>query len=121
MISCLYVALGGAIGSVIRYLISLINVNEASAFPYKTLVINVIGSLLIGLTVAFASKHTSIDSNIVLLIKVGICGGFTTFSTFALETTTLYQSGKIWLAFLYIILSVILSTAAVFLGQIIIK
>lgn len=121
MISCLYVALGGAIGSVIRYLISLINLNESTIFPYKTLIINIIGSLLIGLTVAFVGKHSSVDSNLVLLVKVGICGGFTTFSTFALETTNLWQNGRIGIAFLYVLLSVILSTVAVFMGQVVIK
>lgn len=121
MIACLWVALGGAIGSVIRYLIGLININEATAFPYKTLIINIVGSLLIGIVVALAGKYTNANSNIILFIKVGICGGFTTFSTFALESTNLIQSGKYLLAFAYIALSVILSILAVFSAQIIIK
>lgn len=121
MIACLWVALGGAIGSVLRYLIGLININEATTFPYKTLIINVIGSLLIGITVALANKFTNADSNIILFIKVGICGGFTTFSTFALETTNLVQGGKYLIAFSYIMLSLVLSVLAVFSAQLIIK
>lgn len=120
MIACLWVALGGAIGSVIRYLIGLINVDETTVFPIKTLIINIVGSILIGITVALASKWTSLNPNMVLFIKVGICGGFTTFSTFALESVNLIQGGKYLVALLYIMLSVIISISAIFATQMII-
>lgn len=117
MSSCLWVALGGAIGSVARYLIGLIKINEAAVFPYKTLAINVIGSFLIGVIVALSMKKGDMDPDVVLFLKVGICGGFTTFSTFALESTNLFQSGRAGLAAVYILLSVTASIAAIVLAQ----
>lgn len=121
MTACLCVAFGGAIGSVLRYLISLIDFKSATAFPYATLIVNVIGSFLIGLIVAFAVVKIDANPNLILFLKVGICGGFTTFSTFALESTQMIQSGKIWLAILYILLSIVLSMGAIVGAQCIIK
>lgn len=121
MKACLFVGLGGAIGSMLRYCIGLINLNDSTAFPYKTMIINVVGSFLIGLVVAFAGSISNLDANLLLFLKVGICGGFTTFSTFAFESSGLIQSGKIGIAMLYIILSVMLSIGAIFGAQIIVK
>lgn len=121
MSSCLYVAVGGAVGSVLRYLVGLIRVSEATAFPVKTLMINIVGSFLIGLIAALAGNRPELDPNTVLLLKVGVCGGFTTFSTFALETADLLQNGKAAIAVSYIVLSVLLSVAAVFMAQSVIK
>lgn len=115
--SCLCVALGGAIGSVLRYLIGLIKIEESIVFPYKTLAINIIGSFLIGIVVALTMKKVDLNPDLVLFFKVGICGGFTTFSTFALESVNLFQSGKILVSLLYIVLSVTLSVCAIFLAQ----
>ncbi|MBQ0098556.1 MAG: fluoride efflux transporter CrcB [Oscillospiraceae bacterium] len=117
MMSCLCVALGGAIGSVLRYLIGLIKIEESIVFPYKTLAINIIGSFLIGIVVALTMKKVDLNPDLVLFFKVGICGGFTTFSTFALESVNLFQSGKILVSLLYIVLSVTLSVCAIFLAQ----
>ena len=117
MISCLCVALGGAVGSVARYLVGLIKINESLAFPVKTLAINVAGSFLIGLVAALALKKGSGGTNLVLFLKVGVCGGFTTFSTFALESANLWQGGRPGLAALYVLLSVGASVAAVFAAQ----
>ena len=119
VISCLSAALGGAIGSAARYLIGLIKVNDSAFFPYKTLAINIIGSFLIGIIASLAAKNAKLDPNMVIFLKVGICGGFTTFSTFALETTSLFQSGRVWAAVLYILLSVTGCIAGVWLGGII--
>ena len=117
MLACLSVALGGAVGSVARYLVGLIKLNESVVFPFKTLAINVIGSFLIGIIAALAAKKGGLSPNLVLFLKVGVCGGFTTFSTFALETADLMRSGKTLIAFLYIVLSVLLSVSAVFLAE----
>jgi CrcB protein len=84
-------------------------------------VINVTGAFLIGLIIAFAVKNQRVDSSLLLLLKVGFCGGFTTFSTFSLETTELFQNGKYFIALSYIALSVILSIAAVFGAQALVK
>lgn len=121
MKACLCVAVGGAVGSVLRYLIGLININESAVFPYKTLIINIVGSFLIGLIVALTADKTAIDPNIVLMLKVGLCGGFTTFSTFAYESVNLIQSQKTIIAIVYIVSSVLLSVGAVFLSQLAVK
>lgn len=116
MINCLFVGLGGFIGVILRYLITLIPVNNNNIFPYKTLVINVLGSFIIGIISAYALKHINFDEKLVLMIKVGICGGFTTFSTFALESYNLFENNHAILSIIYIILSVTLCITFVFLG-----
>ena len=121
MSSCLFVALGGALGSVLRYLIGLIKIKESAVFPYKTLIINIVGSFLIGLIVAWTVKNGNLSSNMILFMKVGICGGFTTFSTFAFESADLIQNGRAGIAILYIVLSVAVSVAAVFTAQICVR
>lgn len=117
MRSCLFVALGGAVGSVARYLIGLIEINEYTDFPVKTLAINILGSFLIGVIVALSVKKGNWNPDMVLFAKVGICGGFTTFSTFALESSNLFQNGRSAMALTYIFLSIALSIAAVFIAQ----
>lgn len=121
MISCLMVGIGGFFGSILRYLISLIPMGEQNSFPYKTLITNIIGAFLIGVIVALSLKNAKIDEKYILLLKTGFCGGFTTFSTFALETTGLVQDGKYSLAFLYAIISVVACVCATFLAEIIVK
>ena len=116
-INCLFVALGGAVGSVSRYLLGLLPVKAAAGFPLTTLVINVTGAFLIGLLTALAGKHTGFDPRLMLLLKVGLCGGFTTFSTFCNETVQLMQGGRTALAALYVVLSLALGAGAVFAGQ----
>ena len=121
MLNCLAVGLGGFIGSVLRYLIGLVKLNEGLAFPVKTLVINVVGAFAIGIITALALKQSNLDPRLVLFLKVGICGGFTTFSTFALESVQLFQSGKGAMALAYMVLSAVLSVLAVFGAQALIK
>ena len=110
----LAVGAGGFIGAALRYLIGKIPVNENTIFPVKTFAINVIGCLAIGLITVFAAKDTNIDQRWILFLKVGLCGGFTTFSTFALETTDLIKGGHTGVAFLYAILSMVVGCAVIF-------
>lgn len=117
MIECLIVGAGGFAGAVLRYLIGLIPVSEGFAFPVKTFAINVIGCFLIGVVAALAMKDGALSPRLVLFLKVGICGGFTTFSSFALETGDLMKSGSVGAAALYVALSVIVGVAAMFAGQ----
>lgn len=117
MINCICVGAGGFLGSVLRYLVGLIPVETAHGFPVKTLCINVIGSFVIGVITALAAREGQMDPRWVLFWKVGICGGFTTFSTFACETGTLAQGGHGGWAALYVILSAALGVAAVLAGQ----
>lgn len=120
MIDCLAVGLGGCIGSILRYLIGKIPV-ETNGFPIHTLGINVIGCFLIGLIVSLATKNTQMDPRLVLFFKTGVCGGFTTFSTFSLETQQLMQTGQYTTAIIYVLLSILLGIFAIFAAQWIIK
>ena len=117
MMDCIVVGVGGFVGAVCRYLIGMIPLKEGCTFPIKTFLINIAGSFLIGIVAALAMKTDSLDSRTVLFLKVGICGGFTTFSSFALETADLMKDGKMHLAAIYTVLSVTLGVLAVFAGQ----
>lgn len=121
MLNCLIVGLGGFIGSVLRYLISMIPVKNDHSFPIHTFIINIVGAFVIGCIVAAVAKNKNIDPNLVLFLKVGICGGFTTFSTFSLEASNLMKSGHVGIALSYVILSVVLGIVAVFAAQYLIK
>lgn len=120
MLNCLVVALGGGIGACLRYLIGLIPLKEPFIFPVKTLVINLLGCFVIGLVASLAVKNSSLSPKLVLFVKTGLCGGFTTFSTFALETETLIKTGQSELAILYVALSVVAGVGLAFAGQVIV-
>ena len=113
--TALYVALGGAIGSALRYLAGLgILRFHAGGFPINTLCVNVVGSFLIGIIfVLVTHKNLPIGQ---LFFVTGILGGFTTFSAFSLETLTLIERGEMMHAAVYVLLSVFLSLLAVALG-----
>lgn len=110
----LLVALGGAIGSVLRYSTSLLF--TVKDFPVATLIVNIIGSFVIGIVIAFSIKDQQFLNNWKVFLATGICGGFTTFSAFSAENIMLLQNGKYNLALLYIIISVIAGIAAAWLG-----
>ena len=116
MIECIIVGLGGFLGAVSRYLIGLIPISPESGFPVKTFFINVLGAFGIGIVAALAAKN-SLNPKLVLFLKVGLCGGFTTFSSFALETDQLIAKGQWMTALLYVLLSVSAGVSAVFLAQ----
>ena len=113
--SFLCVALGGAVGAMGRYAISLIPVK--SAFPFLTLVTNVIGAVLIGFVVGVVAGRDDISPNAVLFWKTGVCGGFTTFSTFSLEAFGLLENKSYFSAGLYILLSVICCIIGILCGR----
>lgn len=114
MLNILAVGAGGFIGSVLRYVIGLIPVTETLVFPIKTFAINVVGCLLIGVIAVSVSKNIELNPQMLLFLKVGLCGGFTTFSTFALETSDLMKSGHMGMAFLYVALSILVGIAVIF-------
>ena len=114
LLNCVFVGLGGLVGSVLRYLISLAPLRHESGFPLVTLDINVLGAFLLGLIMAVAGKNPSLDPRAMLFLRVGVCGGFTTFSTFALEAHGLLSGGKPIVAMLYMILSVVLCVFAIY-------
>ncbi|MCQ4021905.1 MULTISPECIES: fluoride efflux transporter CrcB [unclassified Ruminococcus] len=121
MLSCIAVGLGGFVGAVARYLLGLIPLGHSSAFPFVTLLINLIGSFAIGVISQLAFERGSGNTFLVLFLKVGVCGGFTTFSTFALESGNLIENGRGALAAVYIFLSVALCIAGVLLGKMVAK
>ena len=113
----LAVALGGAVGSVLRHLINTtLSASLYQGFPWATVAVNVTGSLLIGLLYAvFQHRYPGADVLRLMLIT-GLLGGFTTFSAFSLETVLLLQNGYWWKALLNIIASVIVCILSAWLG-----
>lgn len=109
----LYVGLGGAAGSIMRYV-------AYQSFPVQnwkaTLLVNIIGSLMIGFVAAYALKAAAFNADFKLFIMTGLLGGFTTFSAFSLDNLVLLQQGKYATAILYIILSVFVGLAACYAG-----
>lgn len=117
MKSILLVGLGGGIGSIFRYLMSVMTSRYfAHSFSFATFVVNITGCLLIGLLMGMMGRQSIADTDFKLLLVTGFCGGYTTFSAFSLENIQLIQSGHVSTALWYIGLSVILGVLAVGLG-----
>jgi CrcB protein len=110
----IFVGLGGALGAMARYAISLIP--NKTGFPYLTLITNVLGAVLIGFIVGYTGSRKDIPSNTVLFWKTGVCGGFTTFSTFSLEAYQIFEKKSYGAAGLYSALSLVLCLAGVWAG-----
>src|ERR1700722_1395622 len=119
--TCLLVAAGGAIGTLARYLISVAALPISQSLPWGTIGINILGSFIIGLfgTLTLANGRFPVSEDARLFVMVGFCGGFTTFSSFSLQTLDLLRSGATTRAVANIVLSVVLCVAAVAAGHVI--
>ncbi|MEY8320448.1 fluoride efflux transporter CrcB [Lachnospiraceae bacterium 46-61] len=116
MIQCLMVALGGGMGAVFRYLLTKIQLPFETTFPIITLFTNFAGAFLIGIVVSVAAKY-GLSEKMTLFLKTGLCGGFTTFSTFSLESITLIEQKNNGIAYCYIICSIVFCMIGVWLGK----
>lgn len=112
------VAVGGALGSVARYLLGAFIQDRVSiGLPVGTLVINVVGSLLLGFFMALGLETTALTPEVRFFLTTGFCGGFTTFSTFSYETYRLIEDAEYGTAGIYAVASVVLSVFACALGM----
>lgn len=122
MINYLLVSAGAAIGGALRYGISTyIQKNQSVIFPYGTLFVNIIGSFLLGIIMFYLNEKDLIGNEFRLFLTVGLCGGFTTFSTFSYETLMLIRDSEILLAFYNVILNVVLCLVGIYIAYLISK
>lgn len=117
----IFVGLGGFVGTVCRYLISLWMKPLSGEFPFGTLLINLVGAFLIGTISQISEEYTPFNNNLYLFLTVGVCGGFTTFSTFSLESVNLLEKGKTVPALVYMVISVVICITAVTLAKVMVK
>lgn len=116
MKSLLFIFLGGGTGSVLRYLLTIgVTRHTGTSFPWGTLAVNILGCILIGVFYTMTSR-IHISNEIRLMLTIGLCGGFTTFSTFSNESLQLLKSGLYPAFFTYVVGSVVLGLLGVTLG-----
>jgi CrcB protein len=106
---------GGAAGSVARYVLGTLLQRPDSRLPYGTLLVNVTGSFALGLLISVLATRTS-SPELRLFLTIGLCGGYTTFSSFALESSAFIQDGRMVRLLVYVMLSVSLTIAAMVAG-----
>ena len=117
----LAVGAGSFLGGAGRYLVSLVMKSVSQRFPWATLVVNLVGCFLIGLLWGVFSKNGTEGSKWALFLTVGLCGGFTTFSTFSKEALVMLQGGNVWGFAGYVAISVIAGIALVALGYFLVR
>ena len=126
LIASSYVALGGAIGALLRYqtgrlLTHWLGPNTVTAFPWATLTVNVLGSMAMGLLAGYLARHGQGGEQWRLFLGVGVLGGFTTFSAFSLELMVLIERGQAAQGLIYAAVSVLAGLTALYLGLILMR
>ena len=115
--TALIIALGGGLGSTLRYFTSIfVSKYWSSNFPLATFIVNSIGCLLIGFIIGLLEKNQLSDSRLKWFLVTGICGGLTTFSAFGMENYYLFQNNNSLLAFVYIAMSIVIGLLAIWFG-----
>ena len=117
--TCLLVMIGGALGTLARYAVSTLASPISGQLPWGTIIINITGSFVIGLfgTLTLASGRYPVSENTRLFVMIGLCGGYTTFSSFSLQTLDLMRNGAMTRAMVNVAASVVLCIAAVAVGH----
>ena len=116
IIKIIYIAAGGALGSILRFFVSYLFKIYFPYFPIGTLIVNIFGSFLIGVFASYLNSKEISEIIIKYFLIIGILGSFTTFSAFSIETLELFKQDKAFLSFLYIVLSIVLSILAAYVG-----
>ena len=117
-----YVALGGAIGASLRHMINLATLRMLGPhFPWGTLMVNVLGSFIMGVFVELLVRRFDVSPEVRLLVTTGILGSFTTFSAFSLDVAVLWERGATAPAALYVVSTVVLSISALFAGLFVVR
>ena len=110
----LAVAVGGALGALARYAVSIWGFNYSSdKFPYATLSVNVLGSFIMGILFVIIVERAALPAEMRSLLMVGFLGAFTTFSTFSLDALSLWQNGHLFVALVYVLATVVLCLVAI--------
>jgi fluoride exporter len=119
--TCLIIMAGGALGTLARYLISVLALPVSQNLPWGTIIINITGSFIIGFfgTLTLATGKFPVSENVRLFVMIGLCGGYTTFSAFSLQTLDLLRSGALGRALVNVVSSVVLCVLAVAAGHMI--
>lgn len=113
----LLVAIGGAIGASLRHLVGLVTLRLFGPnFPWGTLAVNIVGSFAMGILVELIARRLNASTELRLFLMTGLLGGFTTFSSFSLDTANMWERGEVAIAAGYVSGSVVLSIGALFAG-----
>jgi len=115
------VFVGGGIGSILRFLISRMSIINNSNFPLPTFISNILGCIFLGIFLSYFIKNNNTESTFFIFLTVGVCGGFTTFSSFSNESLQLIQNGQIFTFLIYLLGSLVVGILSVYGGAAIFK